>query len=553
MCRRSVTRVGSVIARRGGRVAIVAGCVLVIAIPLVVALVALHGTRFDPPWDDALTELRVRDITAGHLDLVGFYSRFSALGRHGSHPGPAMFILFAPWYWLFGSTPWALVAAAAVLHLTAVVLILWMAGRRAGTAGTIAAAAAVGVLMHALGPVVVTRPWNPYFPLLWYVAVLVAVWSVLDGDVPMLVVLAFAGSVCVQAHNSYLGVVAALGLLAVGAAGTHAWRTPRDRGRVLGWAAVAVAVAAVVWLPPIIEQLTHSPGNFGVMWRYFLHPDVPHVGLHAATDTVLVQLNPWRIATGQIFFEQLRIQGSTGPGIVTLLVWLASFVAAQRRSVPRTLRTFQWTVAVALVVGWLSVSRIPGGLFWYLVLWGWVHSVCVLVAIAATAVTLARPLVAGRSARGARRFVPALVGIAALVGVAAVAGLTADAADATLGAPDPVLDRALPPVLRALHGVDRHRPVIVVWSERTVGGPGREMVNELARRGYDVGAQHQYSTQVTPFHTARPSADAVVVVLAGPGERARWSARPGVRSLGVIPRPPAGPVEVFIAPGRVLH
>jgi hypothetical protein len=495
----------------------------------------------------------VRDITAGHLELVGFYSRFVALGRHGSHPGPAMFILLAPFYALFGSTPWALVTAAVVLHLVAVALILWMVTRRVGLGAAIGWAAAIAVLAHALGPVLLTRPWNPYFPLLWYGAVLVAVWSVLDGDAPMLVVVAFAGSVCVQAHNSYLGLVAALTLLAIARVAWRAWRTPEDRGRALRWTALAALVGFVVWLPPIIDELTHSPGNLSVMWHYFNHPGDGHVGLHRATDTVLVQLDPWRTVSNRIFFEQLRVQGSTVPGVLTLLVWLGSFLLAQLRSFPRRLRTLQWTVAAALVVGWLSVSRIPGGLFWYLMLWGWVNALFVFVAIVWTAAELLRRLAARRSPRAARAVVPVLVGVAVAAGVAAIVGLTIDVTDTTLGRPDPVLDRALPPIVHALARSGRHRPVIVVWTELDVGGPGREMVNELARRGYDVGALAPFTSEVTRHHTATPGADSVVVVLAARGDRATWAARPGVRHIGTVPQSPVGPVELFVAPGSSVR
>jgi hypothetical protein len=301
-----------------------------------------------------------------------------------------------------------------------------------------------------------------------------------------------------------------------------------------------------------VEQLTHSPGNLRVLWQYFLHPGEGHVGLRAATDTVLVQLDPWRMATGRIFFEQLRVKGATLPGVLTLLVWAASFAAAQRRSVPRTLRTFHWTVAVALGTGWLSIGRIPGSLFWYLMLWGWVNALMVLVAVVWTAVTLARPVVARHSARAGRAFVTALVALAVAVGLAAIGALTADVTTTTLGRPDPVLDRAVPTVVRALDQAGRHRPVIVVWTELEVGGPGREMVNELARRGFDVGALAPFAAEMTRYHTATPHADSVVVVMAARGERARWAARPGVRRIGTIRDTPAGPVDLFIAPAATL-
>ena len=537
--------------RRGVRLGLILGLVVVIAVPLVVALVSLHGTRFDPIWDDALTELRVRDIAGGHLELVGFYTRISAYGHQGSHPGPAMFMLLAPAYRVLGSSPWSLTAATVLLHLGAVVVALWIAGRRAGTLGVVGAAVAVAVAMHTFGPVVMTRPWNPYFPVLWWFVFLMALWSVLDRDPPMLVVLAVAGSWCAQSHNSYLGLVAGSSVLAFGVAAWRAGRDRADRGRILGWMVVSLVAGLVMWLPPIIDQLTHSPGNLAIMWHYFRHPVEPYVGFHRALDAVLLQLDPWRVATGRILFGELTLHGSTVPGAITFFLWIGTWIAAQRRGLPHALRALHWTVAASLAAGGLSVARIPGGLFWYLVLWGWVNAVVLLGAIGWTLGELLLPHLA--RARGSRRPVAVVTGALVLVGLAALGGLTAEAATTTLGVPDPVLRRALGPVIHALGDAHHAPPVIVVWTDWDVGGPGREMVDELVRRGYTAGALAVHRAEVTRHHTFAPSASSRVVVLAAAGDRALWSSRPAARRVAAFTQPPYGPIEVFVGPGRLLR
>src|SRR5829696_7762476 len=67
--------------------------------PIVVSAVALLvgvGGDYQPTSDHALTELQVRDV-GRHEVLVGLYSR-----DEWSHPGPALFYLLAPFYWLTG-------------------------------------------------------------------------------------------------------------------------------------------------------------------------------------------------------------------------------------------------------------------------------------------------------------------------------------------------------------------------------------------------------------------------------------------------------------------
>ena len=52
-----------------------------------------------------------------------------------------------------------------------------------------------------------TEPWNPYLPLLWWVVLLLAVWSVVCGDFIVLPLAVFAASFCAQTHLPYFGLV----------------------------------------------------------------------------------------------------------------------------------------------------------------------------------------------------------------------------------------------------------------------------------------------------------------------------------------------------------
>ena len=150
-----------------------------------------------------MTELRVRDVASTHPPMVGLIGRIGTLAQPGSHPGPLSFYLLWPFYELFGGSAWALEAASACLHALAVAIAIFVAHRRGGTTLALAVAVLMGALMVFFGPFLLLQPWNPYLPLLWWVAFLLAAWSVACGDLPMLPIAALTGSLCVQTHISY--------------------------------------------------------------------------------------------------------------------------------------------------------------------------------------------------------------------------------------------------------------------------------------------------------------------------------------------------------------
>ena len=156
-------------------------CVLLLtallAIPLVVALGVLYSPRWYPLLDMAQTEMRVRDVWSSHPPLIGLAGRIGPFGHQGSHPGPLSFWSLWPFYQAFGAGSWALEAAGVALNVIAVGLSLWIARRRGGLPLLLGMAAVLAVVMRAYGPSVLTQPWNPYLPVLFWPAFLLAVWS----------------------------------------------------------------------------------------------------------------------------------------------------------------------------------------------------------------------------------------------------------------------------------------------------------------------------------------------------------------------------------------
>src|SRR5436853_6793911 len=213
-----------VIKREGARAAwlrsppmhLVGGLFALFALPLVVALGTLRHPRYYPVGDLAEIELRVRDVATAHPPLVGLIGRLGPVGVVASHPGPLVFWLLWPFYRAFGASSWALDVASVALHLAAIGVVLWIAYRRGGIGLVIGVGALLGVLLRAYGPSTLTQAWTPYVPLLWWLAFLLAVWSVLCDGIVMLPVAVFAGSLFAQAPLAYVGLVGGLGALVLG-------------------------------------------------------------------------------------------------------------------------------------------------------------------------------------------------------------------------------------------------------------------------------------------------------------------------------------------------
>lgn len=514
---------------------VVAGLTAVVVAPLVVALAALHSPRWYPVLDLAMTELRVRDVGTRHSPLIGLVGRLSSNGEQGSHPGPISFWALAPTYRLLGGSAWTLFVGVVVLNTTAVALTLWVAARRGGALLALGTAAALAVLVNLYGTQVLTEPWNPYMPVMWWPLTLVAVWSVFCDDLPMLPIAVLAASFCMQTHISYLGLVG--GLVAIGTVvlAVRAYRVRGDRAalRRLGlWVGIAGALGVVLWLPPLIDQITGDPGNASIVADHFRHADEEPIGLRRGGEVLGVQMNVWRLAAGQT-----ALSGSVIPGLVLLASWVAAAVGSLRMpataagvATPRaSLLRLHAVVGLALVLGLVSASRILGHLWYYLTLWAWATTTLMVVAVAWTAIALlsvARPA----ARRVTSRAVPAaLAGVLVLWTV--MFAVDARDAEPTAHRVSGTLGDLTVPVLDAIEDGDivaagRDGSYRLSWTDGTyIGAPGYGLLAELERRGLDVGATEPYHAGVID-HRVMPAAeaDAEIHLSVGPDIEV-WQAR----------------------------
>jgi hypothetical protein len=564
--------------RRGRTLALVAGLTaLVGGVPLAVALGVLHSPRWYPLLDLAQTELRVRDIGEGHPPLVGLAGRIRGYGVSGSHPGPLSFYSLFPFYKLFGSSAWALQSACASLNVIAMGLAIWIGHRRGGPYGAIGIATALAVLGRAYGANWLTEAWNPYMPMLWWTVFLLAVWSVLCDDLAMLPVAVFAGSFCAQTHIPYAGLIGGMGAFTVAVVAVWFWPRRAEaeaRRRLLRWGLPSLVLLGLLWTPPVIDQLTNDPGNFAIIKENFANPTEDPVGVGEAIKVTLANLDVSTLLRGYQGTEA-ALAGMNVPGLLLLVLWVAAAVVAFRRGYQQVLR-LHMVVAAALLLGLISVSRILGFLWYYLVLWAWGTLTLTVVATVWTAVLLGRERTYPSPPTGAddspddagdprergepgddtaaptarpRIAVVAAAGLGALL-VATVASFTYDAAHTEVPAASETASlRHVAPVAierlasGELPGGGRQGRYLVRWDEDAlaIGSQGYGFLNELERQGFDVGVNEAHSTGSLPHRVrATEDADATVNYVIGEANIARWRADPAaVEAAYYEPRSPA--------------
>ncbi len=535
--------------RRARRVTalLFAALLAVLGFPLVVALIQLRRPHWYPLLDMAQTEIRIRDISGGHPPLIGLAGRIGPFGPDGgSHPGPISFYALWPVWKLFGGSSYGMFASTVALDIVAMGLSLWMALRRGGRGLLLGTAAALALLTRAYGAFLLTLPWNPYLPVLWWFVFLLAVWSVVADDFAMLPVAVFAGTFCMQTHISYLGLIGGLVAVTVVVLAVQAFRrrrgdTPSTTNRELWkWGSISAALGVVLWIPPVIDQFVHSPGNLGIIRDYFSSPPDATIGLHRGIGVLLAQLDPWKLLTRTLVHDggALEVSGSRIPGALLLVAFAASVVVAWRLR-HRLLLLLDGVLIVALALGLISSARIFGTVWFYLLLWAWGLVALMLFAIGWAAVELARTRLSTDAVEGdaatataatvanQRTRVGALV-LAAITLVAAVV-FAFQASSVTVQTPrlNESLGALVGPTATALDQLQArggHGPYLVTWlpDAEAIGSAGFGLLNELDRRGFDVRAEEPFRPGATRYHVIDARHPTLEVHLATGPDIANW-------------------------------
>jgi hypothetical protein len=398
--------------RRAERVGAVAVAVVAL-VPLAVAAWPLlqglddgHRTM----GDTALLELGVRRLGSDPL-LLGPYSRFG-----WNHLGPAPFVALAPAYWLTGGNGLGLSLGALLVNAASVVGIAVLAWRRGGAPLLAWVMVLVALLLHLLGPEVLRDPWNPHLAIVPLALLVFLAWSVACGSAWSLPVAVGVGSAIVQTHLGFGPVVGALLL------GSVVLLLTRRRSGLARPLAVTAVVAAVLWAPAVLEELSNDPGNLSTL-RTYMEEERKTPGLRTGAELASAQLG--RLPASVVGDDQgegggLATDGPAWPTAATAGALAAAAVVAWRRRLPDVLRLVPLVLLFA-AAAMLAAANLDGERYAYLVTW-------IVVGGLAAWVVVAAALVPWRRGRGR---VPALLAGAALVwGISW--GTTGAAADTTV-------------------------------------------------------------------------------------------------------------------------
>jgi heme/copper-type cytochrome/quinol oxidase subunit 2 len=527
-------------------------------VPFAVALAVVRRPRWYPEMDIAMTELLVRDVGTGDTPLVGLIGRVYGLDVRGYHPGPLSFWALTPVYRLLGSTAWALQASAAALNVLAMGTAIWIGHRRGGRAAAIGVAALVTILALKYDTDTLIEPWNPYIPRLWWFVLLLAAWSVLCDDLAMLPVAVGAASLATQTHISYVGLVGAIGgVVAVGLA-IRQWprrREPGRRRRVVRWVGGSLALACVLWLPPVIEQLTASPGNVSVIVDSFADPTAEPLGLNRLTAERWLSYLDVAALLGRgdddVLF--IRHEGS-GPGLVLLAVWAGAAAWSWRRRLGPDLLALHVVTGAALGAGLLSMSRIHGGPIWWVVLWAWATTAVVVIAVAWTIALMVQ-----RRLPPPKRAAAGTAGTVLVTSVLVVAGaaFTYQARHTDLDRPEESrsIGQLASQTVSTLERGDAPGPGLdgryqLRWDpDLLLSGLPYGLLLELERNGVDVGMPERLGI---PYRQRVPRrGDQFLDYVVGEADLDRWRARPGTVEVATYDDPVLGPMAMFLSDVRV--
>lgn len=337
-------------------------------VPVGVALSLLTGAALMAAkgWvtvgDVALMELRLQAMPED-MPLVGVYSRYGWW-----HPGPAFLLWSWAGYTVGGGSGAALLMSIAVLHVAVLVCAWWLARQvNVVAAQALMLAAVVSLLVRPVDQVV--TPWNPYVGLAGVLLLVAAGWGLTARRAAAAFVLLPWSSFLVQSHVGYLPVVAAVVLTAVGLIVIDEFTQRRSRASAgsyvsVPWRALlgGAVVSAVMWLPPVVQQITGDPGNLGLLAAQ-LGGDSQ--GLQAGLATMRAAFAV-PMTLGPNFVGELPADATAVPWLLLLPI-AAVLVALVRR---RREQVFAMVLlAAVLVAALVSVAGLTPPAFEYLVPW----------------------------------------------------------------------------------------------------------------------------------------------------------------------------------------
>ncbi|MCU1427444.1 MAG: hypothetical protein JWL83_1444 [Actinomycetia bacterium] len=315
-----------------------------------------------PLADDAVIAVRAHDTFTSHTPELGMPTTLrTGSGERAFHPGPLEFWGLALPERAFGLRPVGMLVGVAGVNIAAIVAAALIVRRRAGTVAAVGALAVLAWLAWSLGRSVVASPWNPHILLLPLACTFLAVWGAANGDTAALIVAIVSGSFVAQAHALYLvfvGVLVAFGAVAFILARRQSRAPLRTPLLAAGVAGVAL------WSGPIVDQLTHRPGNLVLLERAARHQD-PAIGWGGAITILVRAIGAppfWAHGIANDAFVRRRGHGIAVLSVLGVAVLFALLVGGLAWAVLRrdgVVGGLVATALVALALALFTLARVP--------------------------------------------------------------------------------------------------------------------------------------------------------------------------------------------------
>jgi hypothetical protein len=420
------------------------------ALPVIDSTIKAVHAGWVPAGDDGIITTRAWDVLTSHTPLVGQYSEAGLVvpGQVLHSPGPLL-------YWLlalparFGSVQSIAVTMGAVNTLAIVGCVI-LARRRGGVFLMLATALGIALMCRSLPAEAMHDVWNPAAGLFPFLLLIFVGWSLACGDRRLLPLAALLASYVTQTHLMYAAPTAVLALVAIGGLtmATRARRREASRRRarpprVWPWAASAVVVLALCWLPPVLDELENNPGNLTQIVRTVEHrgPTLGDAtGWHAVVRSVGVPAW-WLHEPASEWERKFDVRRSPGRAAVdSAIAILAALVLVGVAGLLARRRDLAAAAAIGLglcaAIGLQAASNPAGRLFaetlGYTMWWGsqlglWVWLVLVWAAWLGLAALVTRALARRRGRAGGRTRTAAVLGVS-LAGAAGVLAVGASVA-----------------------------------------------------------------------------------------------------------------------------
>ncbi len=358
---------------------------------VVVRLLLAPGGHLYLPDDLALIDLHTRRALQWKQQLGVF-------DHNGwNHPGPTYFYVLSVVYRVLGSGAKAMFVGATLINALAAVACVAVVRKRTTPARALWAAlwvCVLGIILAAADPSSITysegalgglvSPWNPMvviFPLLLFVLLCAAA---MDRSPLSLLAALLVATFLVQTNISTLVLVGALFVVAWrwswappcsttgGVATAPGGRASVEPGCALAWAAAGGVAFVLMWLPPVVQQLTNHPGNLTLIDRFFTGDHATPTFSESLAAVVAVYgvllRGPAEVMTSYLGHTPHNVVLAS---IATLVALGAGAVAVGVGVVQRS--RFAAGLGILSLVGFaamvLSVSHVVGEVFGYLVVW----------------------------------------------------------------------------------------------------------------------------------------------------------------------------------------